>query len=90
MQKMAARILGLLLAAFVMQNTLRNVSLLGINSSSAPRPLLLRAWDRRAREPLHDTREAITTLQPLSKIRQLSAHILAGQVRGRVVPGVYA
>ena len=69
---------------------LRNVSLLGINSSGAARPLLLRAWDRLAREPLRDTLAAITTLQPLSKIKQLSEDILAGQVRGRVVLDVNA
>lgn len=64
---------------------LRNVSLLGINSAWTPQPLRLRAWDRLAREPFRDKLDAITTLQPLSKIKELSEQILAGQIRGRVV-----
>ena len=69
---------------------LRNVSLLGINSSGAPRSLLLRAWDRLAKEPLRGKLDAIATVQPLSRIKQLSEQILAGRVRGRIVLDVNA
>ena len=64
---------------------LRNVSLLGINSVYPPEPLRLRAWERLAREPLLMKLDAITTVEPLSKIAELSERILAGQIRGRVV-----
>ena len=34
--------------------------------------------------------DAITTLEPLSKVKELSEKILAGQVRGRIVLDVNA
>jgi acrylyl-CoA reductase (NADPH) len=69
---------------------LRNVSLLGINSGATPKPLRVRTWERLARDPLLATLDAIATLEPLSKIKQLSERILAGQIRGRVVLDVNA
>ena len=42
------------------------------------------------RNRLGGNRRAISTLQPLSKIKELSEKILAGQIRGRVVLDVNA
>ena len=77
---------------------LRNVSLLGINSTGAPGPLVRRAWDRLAKElatalapaPLREKLDTIATVEPLSRIKELSAQILAGHVRGRIVLDVNA
>jgi len=69
---------------------LRNVSLLGINSVQAPKSLRIEAWRRLASELPMAKLEAITTLEPLSKVKELSEKILAGQVRGRVVLDVNA
>jgi len=69
---------------------LRNVSLLGINSVQAPKSLRIEAWRRLASELPMAKLDAITTLEPLSKVKELSEKILAGQVRGRVVLDVNA
>ena len=69
---------------------LRNVSLLGINSVQAPKSLRIEAWRRLASELPLAKLDAITTLEPLSKVKELSEKILAGQVRGRVVLDVNA
>ena len=57
------------------------------NSSamSAPMPARHAAWQRLARDldPVH--LEAITTVEPMSRLPELAGAILAGQVRGRVV-----
>jgi acrylyl-CoA reductase (NADPH) len=64
---------------------LRNVSLLGINSSASPKPVRIQAWSRLASELPADKLDSITTMEPLSKIRDLAEQILAGGIRGRVV-----
>ncbi|MFB3917489.1 MAG: MDR family oxidoreductase [Terriglobales bacterium] len=69
---------------------LRNVSLLGINSVQAPKPLRLEAWRKLASELPMAKLDAITTVQPLSNIKNLSEQIMAGQTRGRVVLDVNA
>ena len=69
---------------------LRNVSLLGINSVQAPKSLRIEAWSRLVGELPMAKLDAITTLEPLSKVKELSEKILAGQVRGRVVLDVNA
>ena len=69
---------------------LRNVSLLGINSVYPPKALRLRAWERLAQEPVIAKLGTIATVEPLSKIKELSAQLLAGRIRGRVVVDVNA
>jgi len=64
---------------------LRNVALLGINSVSAPKALRIEAWDRLARELPREKLGSLTAVEPLSKIKELSAAILAGTIRGRTV-----
>jgi len=69
---------------------LRNVALLGINSVATPRPLRVQAWERLALELPVQKLDAIATVEPLSKIKELSEAILAGKIRGRVVVDVNA
>ena len=49
---------------------LRNVSLLGINSVQAPKSLRIEAWRRLAKELPMAKLDAITTLEPLSKVKE--------------------
>ena len=64
---------------------LRNVALLGINSVDPPRPLRTRAWERLAHAAFLAKLEQISTLEPLSRIQELSGKILDGRIRWRVV-----
>ena len=76
--------------ASVLPFILRNVALLGINSVNTPKPERIRAWERLARELPLDKLDSLTRVEPLSKIKGLSEQILAGSIRGRVVPDVNA
>ena len=69
---------------------LRNVSLLGINSVQAPKALRIQAWSRLAKELPISKLDAISSVEPLSKIKDLAEQILAGEIRGRVVIDVNA
>lgn len=69
---------------------LRNVALLGINSTETPLPLRLRAWSRLASDLPHDRLDQMSVVEPLSRIHALSEEILAGRIRGRVVLDVTA
>jgi acrylyl-CoA reductase (NADPH) len=69
---------------------LRNVSLLGINSTSTSKSIRIRAWDRLARELPPAKVEMIASAAPLSHIMELSEQLLAGKIRGRVVVDVNA
>lgn len=69
---------------------LRNVALLGINSVSTPKPVRVQAWERLARELPLEKLDSLTTVEPLSRIKELSEAILAGKIRGRVVLDVNA
>ena len=69
---------------------LRNVALLGINSVDPPKPLRTRAWERLAHAAFLEKLDTIATLEPLSRIQELSDHILDGRIRGRVVLDVNA
>jgi acrylyl-CoA reductase (NADPH) len=69
---------------------LRNVSLLGINSTTTAKSIRVQAWDRLAHELPADKLELIASIAPLSKIMQLSEQLLAGVTRGRVVVDVNA
>lgn len=63
---------------------LRNVSLLGISSPLAPKPLRVEAWDRLARDLPISKLEKITRVEPMEKLPDLAPQILAGQIRGRI------
>jgi len=76
------------LATTVFPFILRNVSLLGINSTIAPKLIRIQAWDRLARELSADKLEMITSVAPLSQIMPQSELLLAGKIRGRVVVDV--
>jgi acrylyl-CoA reductase (NADPH) len=64
---------------------LRGVSLLGIESVMAPKPLRLEAWGRIARDLDLDKLGAMTSTIPLDKVIATAPEILVGRVRGRVV-----
>ena len=63
---------------------LRNVSLLGISSPLAPKPLREEAWNRLARDLPISKLEKILRVEPMDRLPELAPQILAGQVRGRI------
>ena len=67
---------------------LRGVTLYGIDSVMAPRPLRLEAWSRLARDLDPGKLEAITREIPLAGAIPAASDILAGKVRGRLVVDV--
>ena len=69
---------------------LRSVSLLGIDSVMCPKPRRLEAWRRLAHDLPVEKLDAMTVVEPLSRVPQLAEEILKGQVRGRVVIDVNA
>lgn len=78
------------LPATVLPHILRSVALIGVDSVMAPQDRRDRAWARLARDLNTDNLEAITRVEPLSKIETLARDIVAGQIRGRVVVDVSA
>lgn len=64
---------------------LRGVALLGVDSVMAPRAKRERAWARLARDLDKTKLAAMTTVEPMSKLPELGAAIVAGQTRGRIV-----
>lgn len=64
---------------------LRNVALLGVDSSMAPRALRRTAWARLARDLDPARLAAVTTTVRLAEVPTVACAILAGEVRGRVV-----
>lgn len=78
------------LPATVMPFLLRNVCLQGIDSVMAPMAARQRAWKDLA--ALLDPKkiEAVYSVEPLAKVPELCAAILAGRIRGRVVIDVNA
>jgi len=64
---------------------LRGVTLAGVDSVMAPRPVRLDAWARLARDLTPATLNAITETRPLADAPALATDILAGRIRGRVV-----
>ena len=64
---------------------LRGVTLAGVDSVMAPRPVRLDAWARLARDLAPATLDAITETRPLADAPALAEDILAGRIRGRVV-----
>ena len=64
---------------------LRGVSLLGIDSVMAPKPLRLQAWERLARDLDPQNLAAMATTIGLAEVVETGRAILDGKVRGRVV-----
>jgi acrylyl-CoA reductase (NADPH) len=67
---------------------LRGVTLYGIDSVMAPRPLRLEAWTRLARDLDPAKLDAITQEIPLAGAIPAASDLLAGKVRGRLVVDV--
>ncbi|RAI24547.1 oxidoreductase, partial [Rhodobium orientis] len=61
------------------------VSLLGIDSVMAPKPLRIEAYDRLARDLDKDKLKALTTTISLDEVIDKAGAILEGKVRGRTV-----
>ncbi|MBM3266334.1 MAG: oxidoreductase [Candidatus Sericytochromatia bacterium] len=64
---------------------LRNVSLLGISSTNTRQPKRDRCWERLARDVDPGLLAKIYRVEPLSRLPELAAAIMAGRIRGRVV-----
>jgi putative YhdH/YhfP family quinone oxidoreductase len=64
---------------------LRGVSLLGVDSVMCPSDRRFEAWERLARDLDKAHLDALTTVEPMSRIHELAETILSGQTRGRVV-----
>jgi acrylyl-CoA reductase (NADPH) len=69
----------------VMPFILRGVKLLGINSVTCPAARRDQAWARLATDLDLKKLDAMTTVEPLSRIQTLAEQILKGETRGRVV-----
>ena len=69
---------------------LRGVSLVGVDSVMCPKPKRFEAWRRLASDLPIEKLDAMTTVEPMSKVPELAVEILKGQVRGRVVIDVSA
>ncbi|MBL8642432.1 MAG: oxidoreductase [Rhodospirillaceae bacterium] len=69
----------------VMPFILRGVKLLGVNSVTCATARRVQAWDRLAKDLDFGKLDAMTTVEPLSKIEALGEQILRGETRGRVV-----
>jgi acrylyl-CoA reductase (NADPH) len=67
---------------------LRGVTLYGIDSVMAPRPLRLEAWSRLARDLDPAKLETITREIPLAQAIPAASELLAGKIRGRLVVDV--
>ncbi len=72
----------------VMPFILRGVKLLGINSVTASAARREQAWARLATDLDIAKLDAMTTVEPLSKIKTLGEMILRGETRGRIVVDV--
>lgn len=64
---------------------LRNVSLIGVDSVMCPAPRRAAAWGRLASDLPIGLLDAMTTVEPMSRLPELAEQILAGTIRGRVV-----
>jgi acrylyl-CoA reductase (NADPH) len=76
---------GMDLATSVAPFILRGVTLAGIDSVMAPKPLRLEAWSRLARDLDKAKLAAMMVTRPAADVLALAPDILAGKVRGRVV-----
>ncbi len=76
---------GMDLPASVAPFILRGVSLLGIDSVMAPKPLRLEAWSRLAHDLDMDKLRSLSTTIGFDDIQRVAHELLEGKVRGRVV-----
>ncbi len=81
---------GMDLPSSVYPFILRGVVLAGVDSVMAPMERRREAWRRLAAELPADLLAEMTTVEPMSRIEELAAAILAGKTRGRVVIDVNA
>ena len=73
------------LPASVFPFILRGVSLVGIDSVQAPHARREEAWNRLATDLDREKLDAMTTIEPLSRVFDLAEAIVAGKIRGRTV-----
>ena len=76
---------GMDLATSMAPFILRAVTLAGVDSVMAPKPLRVEAWGRLAADLDRAKLEAMTVTRPAADVVALAPEILAGKVRGRVV-----
>jgi|SRR5690606_32012674 len=76
---------GMDLPASVAPFILRGVSLLGIDSVMAPKPLRLEAWRRIVTDLDQQKLAALTTMIPFSGVMDAARDIVEGKIRGRIV-----
>ena len=76
---------GMDLTTSVAPFILRGVTLAGIDSVMAPKPVRVEAWNRLARDLDKTKLAALTVTRPVADVIALAPDILAGKVRGRVV-----
>jgi acrylyl-CoA reductase (NADPH) len=76
---------GMELMTSVAPFILRGVSLLGIESTKAPKAKRIEAWNRLAKELDRKKLAAITTEMPFEAVENAAYDIVAGKVRGRLV-----
>jgi acrylyl-CoA reductase (NADPH) len=76
---------GMDLPASVAPFILRGVSLLGIDSVMAPKPIRIEAWRRIASDLDHDKLAALSTTTGFDGIVPAANDIVQGKVRGRIV-----
>jgi acrylyl-CoA reductase (NADPH) len=78
------------LPASVLPFILRAIKLVGVESVQTPMAQRLLAWERLSGDLPLKSLEAMTTIEPLGRVPELAADILAGRTRGRVVIDVNA
>lgn len=81
---------GIALHATVLPFIMRGVSVIGIDSVMAPAPIREAAWQRLAVDLDWARLDAMTTVEPMSRLAELAPQMLAGRIRGRVVIDVHA
>jgi putative YhdH/YhfP family quinone oxidoreductase len=81
---------GIDLPSTVFPFILRGVILAGIDSVMARMDLRLEAWARLAKDLPKEKINAISRLEPMSKLPELANDIVSGKIRGRVVIDVNA
>jgi acrylyl-CoA reductase (NADPH) len=79
---------GMDLATSVAPFILRGVTLAGIDSVMAPKPVRIEAWDRLARDLDRARLKTMTEMRPIADVVALAPEVLAGKVRGRIVLAV--
>jgi acrylyl-CoA reductase (NADPH) len=75
---------GMDLATSVAPFILRGVTLAGVDSVMAPKPIRTAAWNRLATDLDRNKLAALTVTRPATDVVALAPDILAGKVRGRI------